>query len=193
MSGVVKISDRDRGYKKLLLSARAAAKGAGVSVGIHALEGAQNHEPEVTRDPSGRPRMAGKFISEAKAKEIESRPKTLLPVTVADVAAFNEFGLGVPERSFIRAWFDGATEENRAALQHGMIMALKGEKTIEQVLELIGLRFVGKMQQRISNGISPANAPSTIKQKGSSKPLVDTGQMRQAITYLVRTSSKAPG
>lgn len=31
----------------------------------------------------------------------------------------------------------------------------------------------------------PANAPSTIKRKGSDRPLVDTGELRKAITYVV--------
>lgn len=31
----------------------------------------------------------------------------------------------------------------------------------------------------------PPNAPSTIKAKGSDKPLIDTGSMRRAITYVV--------
>jgi len=32
----------------------------------------------------------------------------------------------------------------------------------------------------------PPNAPSTIKAKGSSEPLIDTGAMRKAITYVIR-------
>ncbi len=35
----------------------------------------------------------------------------------------------------------------------------------------------------------PPNAPSTIREKGSSMPLIDTGQMRRAITYALRRSS----
>ena len=31
----------------------------------------------------------------------------------------------------------------------------------------------------------PANAPGTIKQKGSDRPLIDTGEMRRAITWVV--------
>lgn len=32
----------------------------------------------------------------------------------------------------------------------------------------------------------PPNTPYTIKKKGSSQPLIDTGEMRKAITYVVR-------
>jgi hypothetical protein len=34
------------------------------------------------------------------------------------------------------------------------------------------------------NGWAP-NAPSTIRRKGSDRPLIDTGALRQAITYIV--------
>lgn len=32
----------------------------------------------------------------------------------------------------------------------------------------------------------PPNSPKTIKRKGSDQPLIDTGEMRKAITYVVR-------
>jgi hypothetical protein len=37
------------------------------------------------------------------------------------------------------------------------------------------------------NGWAP-NAPSTIKRKGSDKPLIDTASMRRAITFVVRVN-----
>lgn len=33
----------------------------------------------------------------------------------------------------------------------------------------------------------PPNSPETVKRKGSSNPLIDTGAMRKAITYVVRS------
>jgi hypothetical protein len=39
------------------------------------------------------------------------------------------------------------------------------------------------------NGWAP-NAPSTIRRKGSDRPLVDTGQMRRSITYILRQKQK---
>jgi len=38
---------------------------------------------------------------------------------------------------------------------------------------------------KAGNNLAP-NAPSTIAQKGSSKPLIDTGSMLNSITYAVR-------
>src|SRR5262245_29394029 len=103
-------------------------------------------------------------------------------LTTADVAAFNEFGLGVPERSFLRATID----ENEAQLLQlqatvGRGVAL-GTFSAEQGLGLIGEHAVGLIQDRISNGIPPSNAPATIARKGSSTPLIHEGQMRRSIT-----------
>lgn len=106
-------------------------------------------------------------------------------LTVADVATFNEFGLGVPERSFIRSWYDDNLDENRAALRRLQELVVRGEMSQAQAFEQLGLLFVGAIQRRIADGIPPPNAESTIKQKGSSTPLVDTGQLRASITHEV--------
>lgn len=104
--------------------------------------------------------------------------------TVADIANVHEFGLGhVPQRSFIRAYFDG----NEVKLKENVVKLLEsvvaGKRTKEQVLEILGARIVGEIQQRISKGISPPLKKQTIDRKGSSKPLIDTGQLRASITY----------
>jgi hypothetical protein len=41
------------------------------------------------------------------------------------------------------------------------------------------------VQMRISQGIPPALAQATVDRKKSSVPLVDTGQLRSAITWQV--------
>lgn len=106
--------------------------------------------------------------------------------TVAEIATYNEFGLGVPERSFIRAYVD----ENEAVLQERMrkiAQAIKDGKiaTPEQGLERFGLLVVGEIQSRISDGIEPPNAESTIARKGSSTPLIAGGLLRTSVTHKV--------
>jgi hypothetical protein len=54
-------------------------------------------------------------------------------------------------------------------------------------MKLIGMRVVGDIQDRISDGIPPPNSPITIARKGSSKPLIDSGQLRQSISFEVRS------
>lgn len=106
-------------------------------------------------------------------------------LTVADVASFNEFGLGVPERSFIRATMDeneGKLMRLTAETGRGVVL---GTLAPEQSLGLVGEFAVGLIQERISDGIPPANRPSTIAKKGSSTPLIDEGQLRQSISHKV--------
>lgn len=106
-------------------------------------------------------------------------------VSVADVALWAEYGLGQPQRSWLRDWI----EENQAALATNMraeAAAIKaGTRTKDQALARLGLWIQGAIQERIANGIEPPNADSTIQRKGSSKPLIDTGQLRSSISHRV--------
>jgi hypothetical protein len=116
-------------------------------------------------------------------------------LTVADVASFHEFGLGNnPKRSFIADTFDEKQAQlqkqlNRAAAR---IRKTKGLRA-RQELEKLGLFFQGLIQERIAEGIDPPLNPATIKRKGSSKPLIDTGQLRSSITYEVEITKGGGG
>lgn len=105
--------------------------------------------------------------------------------TVADVASAAEYGLGQPERSWLRGWCD----ENDALVQDTMlrlgISIVRGQNDVDSALDKAGLFFVASMQSRIRGGIAPGNAPSTIRQKGSSTPLIATGQFVSSITHKV--------
>jgi hypothetical protein len=110
-------------------------------------------------------------------------------LSVADVAAFHEFGLGVPERSFLRGWMEENQDRVADFLKVQCAEAVESQaKDFVKVLERLGLFCVGGIQQRISDGLSPPLAPSTIAAKGSSIPLIDTGQLRTSITYEVDPS-----
>jgi hypothetical protein len=58
-----------------------------------------------------------------------------------------------------------------------------GDADMQTELNKLGLLAVGDIQDSINSNIPPANAPSTVKQKGSSKTLIDTGAMRQGVTH----------
>ncbi len=104
-------------------------------------------------------------------------------MTVADIATINEYGLGVPERSFLRAWFDDNQYRAQEALRLLFISVIEGKKTKEQALELFGLWVQGEIQKKIASGIEPANAQSTIARKGSTKTLIENGILRSSISY----------
>jgi len=108
--------------------------------------------------------------------------------TVLDVAIANEFGTEtIPERSFIRAWVDEHRDEARGWLAVLMAQVVAGKITREIALERWGQKIQGEIQKRIAQGIPPPNAPETIARKGSSTPLIDTGQLRSSIRYKVES------
>lgn len=116
-------------------------------------------------------------------------------LTVGTIANVHEFGkvihhksgrvTRIPARSFIRAAIDEYEDalQKRATLLGTGVVLLKF--TAHQALELLGMYTVGVMQQRIANRIAPPNRPRTIAAKGSSVPLIDSGQLRGSITYKV--------
>lgn len=106
-------------------------------------------------------------------------------LTVREVAAFHEFGLGVPRRSFIRDWYDPNVARIRARAARVSELVIRGERKAKQGGELLGLWAQGEIQQRIADGIGPKLELATIKRKGSNKPLIDTGQLRSSITFKV--------
>jgi phage gpG-like protein len=115
-------------------------------------------------------------------------------LTNAEVGAVHEFGSpsrGIPERSFIRAWFDGAREQIKLQMENVARGVTKGKITREQALNQLGSFFVGQIQQRIARRIPPPLNEKTIMRKGSDVPLIDTGQLRSSITYSVGSKGGA--
>ena len=103
-------------------------------------------------------------------------------VTVADVMTWAEFGLGQPERSWLRAFVDEEEkqiDEDIRKLGEAVIKGLDAEDAIEQ----LGASLKARIQERIANRIPPPNAPSTVARKGSDVPLIDTGQSRASVDY----------
>lgn len=107
-------------------------------------------------------------------------------LSVAEVATINEFGLGVPARPSITAWADENGEKVKGDFRKLGEALVQGKiRSVDQGLDAIGLKSVGEIQAKISGGIEPANAPSTIAKKGSSTPLIDKGQFRSSIRHKV--------
>lgn len=107
----------------------------------------------------------------------------------AELAAVHEFGTKdgrIPERSFIRS----SMTENRnayvAAHAESLRKVVRGEMAFDKSLDLLGLRAASDVQENIRSGDFEPLAQSTIDRKGSSKPLIHTGNLRQSITHEVR-------
>lgn len=169
MAAHVTVTDTDHGYAQLLARIYGAAKTKPVvRVGI------------LSQDADTA------YVRKADRSATDG---TEAAVTLLQVAIFNEFGTStIPARSFLRAWFD----ENREVIREKFVILMRsvitGDRTKEQILDLIGMWAVGQIQLRIAAGVGPANAESTVRQKGSSTPLIDTGLMRASISFVVEGS-----
>ena len=107
-------------------------------------------------------------------------------LTTAQIAAIHEFGLGVPTRPFMRLTFEQRQRDIQKLGRGLEKRILEGHMTVENALKVMGVAAVGFIRATIDAGMSPALHPRTIARKGSSKPLVDTGQLKGSITAEVR-------
>jgi len=107
---------------------------------------------------------------------------------VAEYATYNEFGTkSIPQRSFLRSTYDEQIGKWERQLENGIKGILNMKADASRVWDLLGIKAKGDVQKKLRSNIAPANAPSTIKQKGSGKTtLFDTGALLRAITYEVR-------
>lgn len=128
----------------------------------------------------GAPKIAFGIFAEDAAQPADADGN----VTILDIASWQEFGTEhIPERSFLRAWFDQNQERAVEVLRRLLQSVVEGKRTPDQALKLFGEWALGEIKQRIAQGIPPPNAESTVRQKGSSTPLIDTGQLRSSVTY----------
>lgn len=119
---------------------------------------------------------------EVTKKEVKGQREKEGGLGMPEIAAQNEFGTKlIPARPFMRTSFDeNISKINRLInLQYQQVQ--DGKKNADQALTAIGVVMVGLVQQKIRSIVSPPNSPRTIEIKGSSKPLIDFGQMIQSV------------
>lgn len=105
---------------------------------------------------------------------------------ICDIAAWNELGTEhIPSRPFLRKSVDENEDKINEFIDQEASELMNGAPA-EQVLKKIGLFQKALVQEKITEGDFTPNAESTIKKKGSSKPLIDTGRMRQSVNYWIR-------
>lgn len=109
---------------------------------------------------------------------------------LAVIAAANEFGSKskkgndhIPERPAFRNAFDDSKRVDEA-IQFGRRFFYL-EENPDKTMEAIALSMVDNVQTHIESNIQPQNAPSTIAKKGSARTLIDTGRLKQSITFEV--------
>jgi len=107
--------------------------------------------------------------------------------TVAEYGTYNEFGVPgrIPARPFIRGWFDN----NEGYIKHKQEVLVKGVSGgvfgAETAIGMLGQYAQSGIQNHIKTGDFQENSEVTKKIKGSSRPLIDTGTLRNSIRYEV--------
>jgi len=156
-----KTKDIDMGYKAILREVREMEKEPYVKVGI------------------------------LKDEEHESDSGETASMLV--IASTHEFGSptkNIPERSYLRSTADKERKRITGHLDRGIDDIIKGRSTVMKTLSKVGLMFQSLVQQKITSIKEPALKEATIKRKGSSNPLIDTGQLRSSIRYEVVKKGK---
>lgn len=114
-------------------------------------------------------------------------------MTIAELAAIHEFGLGdVPERSFLRAWFDENETRIEALVQNAVRKAMRHNGSLEAELDRVALVLQADIQARIVAGIPPELEESTKRAKKARSsgpketPLIDSGVLKSAISAIAK-------
>lgn len=115
-------------------------------------------------------------------------------ISNAALAYIHQFGApaaNIPARPFLYEGIEDAQEKIVGQLGKGGKAALDGDSAgVDKALNSAGLVAQNSVKARINEGDFTPLAPSTVaarKRKGDDdpKPLVDTGQLRNSITYVV--------
>ncbi len=114
-------------------------------------------------------------------------------LTNAQVAVFNEYGTahfsgtiytnGTPARPFMRPAIAENLDEIVQMQEEGYSDVIRQMSTVKTELARIGTFAQREIQRKIRDVKTPPNEASTIKRKGSSDPLINTSEMRQAVSH----------
>lgn len=137
----------------------------------------------------GRRKIVKVGIQGSDATEAADENGVITTVVLAAVHEFGRLDGTIPERSFIRA----TVEKNRAGhiklIRRLSRLVLLGKMTEEKALAIIGERVKSDIQAAMEDGLEPELAASTVRQKEREgkppphKPLIDTGHLKNAVTY----------
>ena len=107
-----------------------------------------------------------------------------MSLTLGQLGMIHEFGTEhIPPRPFLGP----AIENNRSAISslsgELLLKMLHNELSSREALGRLGSYGQRLVQKQIRETYVPPNTEETIKRKGSSHPLIDTGQMMQNVAW----------
>lgn len=161
-----------------------------VTVGIH--EDAGNHESDdITNAQLGAVHEFGSEITHPGGTSYGYASKAAADRNdvrfLKSGRGYMELGVTGPHIIKIpaRPWLNPGVASGNAEYLTIIEKTLSDGGTMTQALNKVGVVAVGKVQKYMTDLRTPPNAPSTIKKKGSSNPLIDSGALRQSVTYKI--------
>lgn len=108
---------------------------------------------------------------------------------------FIELGVTGPHKINIpaRPWLTPGVQSGNEEYLQIIMRAVEAGDPLSIALERVGVVAASKVQLFMTQLKSPANAPSTIKKKGSSNPLIDSGALRQSVTFKITSTEPTEG
>lgn len=106
---------------------------------------------------------------------------------VAMIAMIQDFGapsVGIPPRPFFRNWIANKQSEWPSGIATQLVL---NNYDVDRTLTVVGSALRGQLQQSIRDTNTPPLAPSTIRRKGFSKPLIETSHMLNSVDFEVET------
>lgn len=200
------VVDDDKSYRDLLR--RLSDEASHVDVGIHAVSGeelvmiAGVHEfGAVINHPGGQPYII-RDARKHSSRETRRQRGSYIPLKDGKEMVFlskGKKGMGVtkphkihiPSRSYIRSTVDDYRAKYMLQAKREWQAILDGRKTITRALGAMGLLIETDIRLRILSNIPPPLAPETIRRKGSSKSLIDTGALLNSVRYAIKTKRDA--
>lgn len=137
--------------------------------------------------------IGGKASEEHKQGGFNKNGKRIITsessgMTNAEIGIIQEFGsetAGIPPRSFLRMPIEEKIKDLVRFLGSSAIQSMFEKKNIKGIFKAMGIEGEGIVQDAFATrgfGRWKPNAPSTIAAKGSDSPLIDTAQLRRAIS-----------
>ena len=157
------VKDSDPGFRNLLRKLKKIEREAnGIKVGVFSSVSGSDEVIKAAANEFGVPSTHGSGLRAGKGHTVS-----------------------IPERSYLRSTYDDIISRIHKRLMREQKNIISGKLTPTEFWRKTGVYFVSKVRSKIRNGNFEPNAPSTAKSKGSSKPLIDTGRLRQEITYAI--------
>lgn len=166
-------TDRDKGWKKFTTSFKA---NAGETVGfVGYLRSSGNYK--------------NKEMLNTEAKESGKEVRSPAPITLAQLAAVHEFGSSdgrIPQRSFLGSTLDEQDRNIKRMIKAAALKVSLGESSKKKAIGVICQKLLDLFVAKIKSNVPPPLKDATVKAKGSTKTLFDTGQLSGSMDFTVK-------